>query len=166
MRRLFAALALAALGAACSDQATAPIPADSPQLSTYFGGPGGWVIRNSADAQVCQWWDGDGNLVAPVPCTFRFTKSANYNGGFRATYDGQVPNSTGRAVHFGPYDYPQLQADYMKENYGLEGPPLPLCDWFRPPPGYLQCTLNWHMVVSASGRMSIEANYNDGPLGL
>ena len=166
MRKLFAALTLAALAAACSDEPTRP-SSDGPQLARQASAHGGWVVRYSADDNWCGFWDADNNFLPPVPCQWVYTPGPNGNFNMRIWSTEPVPNPTGRAYHSGPTNYPQLLADWYLEVYGVTpvNGMMPLCDFNAlqdPTYSSLMCTTNWHYTISASGRAMFVATFDPG----
>jgi hypothetical protein len=171
MRRMVAALALGVVVAACTDQPTQPAAA-APQFASVGAEHGAWIVRYSAEDAWCGFWDADGNQGYSVPCTGTFTPGAKGAFHWRYSSDSRVPNATGRAVVFGPANYPQSLADFVTGFLGVEPTAqgeLPLCDFnmreyplawqeWPFPPGemeHLVCSTNWHYTLSASGKATL-----------
>ena len=168
MRRLLAVLALGAVVIACSEQPAAPAAA-GPQFASVGAEHGALIVRYSAEDAWCGFWDADGNQGYVVPCMGTFTPSPNGVFQWRYWSNSRVPNATGRAVTFGPTNYPQSLADFVTGFLGVEPNAqgeLPLCDFnmreyplawqeWPLPAGemeHLVCSTNWHYTLSAAGK--------------
>lgn len=91
-------------------------------------------------AGPCLLFDGDGNLVPTTNTMIVITQSRNGNAHLKC--QGDVPNNTGRAVHFDANDNPI--SDDLTCNISGVG-----------------ATLKWHNVVSADGKSTVTCHYKD-----
>jgi hypothetical protein len=182
MRRFFAVLAVAALVAACSDQPTQPLGAESMRpydgrVQTAMEGAerGAWSIRYPAG---CQLWGWDGELINDPFYPIKGVIAPNGVFAWQCWVEGKLPNPTGKTIHFGPDNAPQANIDF--EIWALGVYPVngrhPICDVNTRlyPHGYdefpvpeamrpnWQCTWNWHYTITASGEARFTAIFDPG----
>ncbi len=174
MKRLITMLALAGLVTACSDNPTQPESATLVRRSSNFtqsGNENGRIrfFWPAAD-QACTMWDAEGQIVF-MNCTNFYPPNADGVFGFRMESDGKILNPTGKAAQFGPTNYPPflLEMYGMYFGVGLHDGQMPLCDWdlSKYPNAYtdwdlstLWCTTNWSYTISASGRATMHALFD------
>lgn len=173
MKRLITVLALAGLVTACSDNPTQPesaVLAFRTQSFTESGNPNGRLklFWPAADG-MCTVWDAEGNLVV-VNC-YNFYPANDKVFGFTLWADEKILNPSGRAVVFGPTNYPQTVVDIYANYFGIHprNGQMPLCDWnLRDyPDAYstwdlstVLCTTNWSFTISASGKARMHALFD------
>lgn len=173
MKRLITMLALAGLATACSDNPTQPESATLAVRTlsyTESGNPNGRLkfFWPTADG-MCTVWDTEGILVV-VNC-YNFVPAGDKVFGFTLWADDKILNPSGRAVVFGPTNYPpSLVANYaLYFGVGPKGGVMPLCDWNlrEYPDAYstwdlstLLCTTNWSYTISASGTARMHALFD------
>lgn len=171
MKRLMTILALAGVVTACSDSVTQPesarLVARAPQQLAGGNGNGSLHYRATAEQAACNLWDADGALWW-VNCKLTYT---DIGFGWMMTTDGPIPNSTGKAVVFGPTNYPQILADLYRDNFGIEprNGLMPFCDvngktytgsWTDIDWTQLVCTTHWRYTISASGIGNMTARFD------
>jgi hypothetical protein len=146
---------LALLVAVSCDQQ--PIEPQQELGTTMLNNKGAVVHRGEIGCAVV---DGNGNWFPPtfdLPCgTEAATFSRNGNSIVTVRASG-VPNPTGRAVRWGPYNPGQ---DWVASYPELTGPPFPC---FTLGPDYdlnnPVFTVNWHETLSRSGQATLTCIY-------
>jgi hypothetical protein len=144
---------------ACQESAGPTEPLPDGVGTTLMNNKGAVVHRGEIGCGVI---DGTGHWFPPInftlPCgTEAATFSRNGNSIVTVRASG-VPNPTGRAVHWGPYNPgPDWAAAYENE---LTGPPYPC---FTLGPDYdlnnPVFTVNWHETLSRSGEATLTCVY-------
>ena len=158
MRKALAITVVLVLALACADSVTEPgadLPA--PAFSAHSNGA---VVHH--DEIGCAVLDGSGNWFPgdfSLPCGLEVaTLGNNMNSNLSAQATG-VPNSTGRTVHWGPFN--TEGTDWAAGYPELTGPPYPC---FVLGPDYdinnPIFTLNWKAHVTPSGNASLVCHYS------
>jgi hypothetical protein len=167
-------LALAGLVTACSDIPTQPESATlavQMRSFTQSGNDNGRVrLFWPAEDGMCTMWDTEGSLVV-MNCANNYPPLASGVFGFTIYADGKILNPTGRAVVYGPTNYPPSFAEIYATYFGVSPKDglMPLCDWNLRvyPNAYfdwdlstLLCTTNWSYTISASGKARMHALFD------
>jgi hypothetical protein len=165
---LITGLAFLGLFVACEPDPSGP-EMEAPELASVSAHPAppmGLLASNMGavvhkDEIGCRIPDGNGNPFPEdgwsLPCTREVATNSNSGAAMIVIHAEGVPNSTGRTVHWGPFNAPQ----YWMDSYsGLTEGPYPCfllgTDYDLDNPLY---TINWKAWVTPSGKATLMCHY-------